>query len=80
MGEETCSKCKTYKMYKLGLAEGKPKWHDLRKAPKDLPKHSGEYWSKWEDGTYSTVHYFTDNGFGSYIIAWCELPEFEEQL
>lgn len=21
MGEETCSKCKTYKMYKLGLAE-----------------------------------------------------------
>lgn len=23
MGEETCSKCKTYKMYKLGLEEGR---------------------------------------------------------
>lgn len=57
----------------------KSKWHDLREDPNDLPKESGEYWSKWEDGAYSTAHYFTDIGFGNYIIAWCELPKFEEK-
>ena len=56
----------------------KEKWHDLRKDPNDLPKENGEYWCKWEDGSYSTGHYFQDNGFGDYVIAWCELPEFEE--
>lgn len=56
----------------------KLKWHDLRKNPNDLPKRSGEYWCKWEDGAYSTEHYFGDNGFGSYVIAWCELPKFKE--
>ncbi|MCQ2577485.1 MAG: hypothetical protein MJ176_03025 [Treponema sp.] len=25
-----------------GLAEGKPKWHDLREDPNDLPKHDTE--------------------------------------
>ena len=62
-----------------GLAEGrKEKWHDLRKNPNDLPKENGEYWCKWEDGSYSTGHYFQDNGFGDYVIAWCEIPKFEE--
>lgn len=28
MGEETCSKCKTFKMYKLGLAEGRKGGYD----------------------------------------------------
>lgn len=61
-----------------GLAEGKPKWHDLRKDPNDLPKENGIYWCKWEDGSYSTEHYFQDYGFGDYVIIWCELPKFEE--
>ena len=39
MGEETCSKCKTYKMYKLGLAEGEKigkekQWIATKKAQK----------------------------------------------
>lgn len=64
--------------YKKGLAEGrKEKWHDLRECPTDSPEKSGEYWCKWEDGTYCTAHYFADNGFGSYVIAWCETPKFE---
>ena len=53
-------------------------WHDLRQDPNDLPKENGEYWCKWEDGSHSTEHYFQDNGFGDYVIAWCELPKFEE--
>ena len=57
--------------------EGKPKWHDLRKDPNDLPKEHKEYWTKWDDGAYSTAYYFGD-GFGTYVIAWCELPMFEE--
>lgn len=65
--------------YKDGLAEGrKEKWHNLRENPNDLPKEGGEFWTKWEDGTYSTAHYFADNGFGDYVIAWTELPMFEE--
>ena len=64
--------------YLDGLKEGKPKWHDLRKDPNDLPKHSGEYWCRWGDGTYSSGYYFDHNGFGSYVLAWCEFPKFEE--
>lgn len=29
MGEETCSKCKTYQMYKLGFAEGRKEGYEL---------------------------------------------------
>ena len=65
--------------YLDGHTEGrKEKWHDLRKNPNDLPKENGEYWCKWEDGSYSTGHYFQENGFGDYVIAWCELPKYEE--
>lgn len=32
MGEETCSKCKTYKMYKLGLAEGRKEGYEQGKS------------------------------------------------
>lgn len=63
---------------KYGLEEGKPKWHDWKENPNDLPKENGEYWCKWEDGSYSTGHYFQDYGFGDYVVAWCELPKFEE--
>ena len=61
-----------------GLKAGKQeKWHDLRKNPYDLPTEIGEYWCKWDDGTYCTVHYFGEC-FGDYVIAWCEIPKFEE--
>ena len=77
---QTCAIKESLKQaYLDGHTEGrKEKWHDLRKNPNDLPKENGEYWCKWEDGSYSTGHYFQDNGFGDYVIAWCELPKFEE--
>lgn len=93
--------------YLDGMAEGKPKWHDLRKDPNDLPS------SKNSNGTlvllaYKSVYceeivvkeyiYIDDKGFidlvdyysGDYrelpyfkkegvLIAWCELPKFEEE-
>ena len=71
-----------------GLEAGRPKRHDLRKNPDDLPKDNDEklcfygkgkvvarYDSKY--GCWET--YF--NGFetvipSSVIIAWCEIPKF----
>lgn len=71
-----------------GLAEGrKEKWHDLRKDPNDLPKESGDYWCKLkEQRRYAFEVYYKDSLFYKSksrweelgIIAWCELPEFEE--
>lgn len=37
--QEDLRECAKYS-YLAGLAEGKPKWHDLRKNPNDLPKDS----------------------------------------
>lgn len=76
--------------YLDGLAEGKPKWYDLREDPNDLPPK--------EDANSSySINVFTDtedNAFYSYyyniwvresdglripkVIAWCELPQFKE--
>lgn len=81
------SKC-FYEGLEKGLAEGKPKWHDLRKDPNDLPP-------KVKGCNFST-YVFSDNGNFVYydyenktfatnmitpirIIAWCELPKFEEK-
>lgn len=36
MGEENCSKCKTYKMYKLGLAEGRKENEELKEKIESL--------------------------------------------
>ena len=70
--------------YKNGLAEGKTKWHDLRKNPNDLPKENGEYYGK--------VNYFGEQSRNIFfvvdrksfdvdcVLAWCELPKFEEQI
>lgn len=68
----------------------KPKWHDLRKYPNDLPKESKiidlsipvllsnktiSYYS-YEEKEWRCV----ENGkIQSLIIAWCELPKFEEE-
>ena len=79
-----------------GLKAGRPKWHDLRKDPNDLPKEVGNYLvcyidtmlnrnvfilefvdfledSHWIDETSHEIEKF-DEG----VIAWCEIPEFEE--
>lgn len=76
--------------YNKGFAEGKPKWHDLREDPNDLPIKNGQYWTKYDDtseerGGFYDVHYFEpDKPFYKKhwseidVIAWTELPKFEE--
>lgn len=73
-----------------GLAEGKPKWHELRKNPEDLPKETGHYLTddgeyiydadrkKWRTLTCMACwdfHWLDDED----VIAWTELPKFEEE-
>lgn len=70
-----------------GLAEGKPKWHDLRKDPNDLPKHSGLYCVQCgevrefvkEELSWFTVHFVPCMNCTEDTYAWCELPKFEEK-
>lgn len=61
-----------------GLAEGKLKWHDLRKDPNDLPKVECLIVSRYHNETYSPVHFYLGGKFNDDVIAWCELPKFEE--
>lgn len=61
-----------------------PQWHDLSKNPDDLPTESKEYWCKLKSGHYDFRIYYIDSLFYKShweeleIIAWCELPKFEE--
>lgn len=73
--------------YKKGLAEGrKEKWHDLRKNPDDLPKHSGLYCVQCgevreyvkEEKSWFTVHFEPCMNCTEETYLWCELPKFEE--
>lgn len=65
-----------------GLKAGKPKWHKV--ADGDLPKEEAEYFVIFEsDGTrYTGLEiYYPDTEEWSTIcniIAWCEIPKFEE--
>ena len=71
--------------YLDGLTEGKPKWHDLRKNPDDLPKDNREclcfasncYFVGYYDEEYDQEWHF-DEFCTDKIDAWCELPKFEE--
>lgn len=72
-----------------GLEAGKPKWHDLRKNPNDLPKEDCEVFAITEtDGSlYKGLEdYYLDktdtfDGWGTCqkVIAWCEIPQYEEE-
>ena len=73
-----------------GIKAGKPKWHDLRKDPKDLPTETGQYLTDNEDiciydtnsRKWRTLSCMACKDFDWLddweIIAWCELPKFEE--
>lgn len=88
-----------------GIKAGKPKWHNLREDPKDLPKEGLEvlvlYSNTYGDGgcivnkhtlNYELAQYINDEEDTSEwywvetgtdydiheVIAWCELPKFEE--
>ena len=61
--------------------EGKPKWHDLRKDPNDLPKEDCETVTLHENGNKNIIkwkHGEWINAIVVPVIAWCELPKFEE--
>ena len=66
-----------------GLKAGRPQWHDLRKAPNDLPKDdnyvlvsNGKDWTKafYKDKKWNIICLV---GFTK-IIAWCEIPKYTE--
>lgn len=76
-----------------GLKAGRPKWHDLRKDPNDLPKRNNELTDR-SDVTITDkgiahynfrkqkwyVHNFEcDMSFSEGVIAWCEIPKYTEE-
>lgn len=78
-----------YTGFLAGLKAGRPKWHNLRKNPKDFPKNSDYeklYLVYWGENNYG-VALFNDSRWWSFdsglfnveeVIAWCELLEFIE--
>ncbi len=76
-----------------GLKAGRPQWHDLRKDPKDVPDE-GTYLVVWqnargykermmmryEEDDEEELHWIDREGdnWDDDIIAWCEIPKFEE--
>lgn len=72
--------------YNNGYEAGKPKWHDLRKNPDDLPPRLKRLSETVINQIGTPCHYNFEKSCWqnwSYIdietpIAWCELPKFEE--
>lgn len=75
--------------YIAGAKENSIQWHDLRKDPNDLPKEDCEVFAITEsDGSLyeGFENYYLDktdtfDGWGTCqkVIAWCEIPKFEEE-
>lgn len=77
--------------YLAGLKAGRLKWHDLRKNPEDLPPRKGlETYSERliTDKGYSVYNFRKCRWYVDEpdcdcmvhrdVIAWCEIPKFEE--
>ena len=77
--------------FKDGFKAGRPMWHDLRKNPEDLPETLHPVYAKLDSGTYvfaycvNKIWHENDDGIILYhgngkskVIAWCEIPKFEE--
>ena len=70
-----------------GLKVGRPQWHDLRKDPNDLPKHSVRVLVLLEDKLYEISSISADNRWvctdyytgEDKVIAWCEIPTFDKE-
>lgn len=73
----------TIEAFLAGLKAGRPKWHDLRKDPNDLPnddrvvsEQKGEnvryvkFRNKW---------FYLDRTAEANVIAWCETPKYTEK-
>lgn len=104
--KKTCGNypCENYEFWKKGYEQGyedcrhyahdyyKPKWHDLRKDPDDLPKeieiYSVPVYVVSKQGNSDLAQYdhrrklwnykHTDEHILYDVIAWAELPKFEE--
>jgi len=71
------------KAYLAGLNANRPKWHDLRENPNDLPKESETVQDENGERFYyfrGHFYYFNDSISDHKPIAWCEIPEFEEVI
>ena len=83
-----CKTCTRLNDFLAGLKAGRPKWHNLRKNPDDLPKRDERF------STNISIAVMTqDNNFAFYcfddkkwyfqgveignVVAWCEIPKFE---
>lgn len=67
--------------YEEGAEKNDAVWHDLRKDPNDLPKKDCEVVSIHENGNKAILKW--KNGGWTCaimipIVAWCEIPKFEE--
>ncbi|MCQ2053164.1 MAG: hypothetical protein MJZ03_04435 [archaeon] len=75
--------------YLDGLAEGKPKWHDVRKDPNDLPKLADTCFT-WSitvanQNGEACIYNYRRSCWQTCLftkidepIKWCELPKFKE--
>ena len=71
---------------KWGIANA-IEWHDLRKNPNDLPKHSGLYCAQngevreyvKEEKSWFTVHFEPCMNRTDETYLWCELPQFKDK-
>lgn len=64
-----------------GLKAGKPKWHDLRKDPNDLPKVNQKVLLQIKDEGRPIIDFYTRYGVWNFTneyeaIAWCEIPKY----
>jgi hypothetical protein len=67
-----------------GLEAGRPKWHDLRKNPDDLP--TDKHFKITSDGDIALYDWFLGKWYDlrsdelTYQpIAWCEIPKYTEE-
>lgn len=62
----------------------RPKWHDLRKDPNDLPKVNQKVLLQIKDEGRPIIDFYTRYGVWNFAneyeaIAWCEIPKFDEE-
>ena len=74
------------KMWQEGAEYGykykENEWHDLRKAPNDLPKKDCEIITLHKDGNKNIQKWKNGNWTNSIVIpviAWCEIPTFTDK-
>ena len=80
--EKNCS-CKEVPAFLAGLKAGRPQWHDLRKAPTDLPDDT---YDVLDQAGYKVHYNFFQNVWvnekdeiDEHVIAWCEIPTFDKE-